>query len=258
MNKIDITFRALSCIVSLFTGSIMINAATGNISKNQSVENTAIVNESTQEIDTVSSTDSKVSNSKKEEKQQTEDNPKPSSNSSSSSQTPQDSGPTGHTTVPDHSTPEPPKPAYNPTVKQYNNLAEWEADVMGVCPSQRPAYAQTSYKSYLPAIGISGLGQRNTPNRAVDLTWNDMKIYGASNTGALGTYGMIIGDRSCSNDNYSFKIDWHSNTVEWYMTWGGDKSSSGSMQSTLDNLASQMTQRLRWVDSTYRNKCPNN
>lgn len=258
MNKINFIFRALTCTVCAFTSGVAVYR--GNIDYSHIEDNDVIA---------VEDIDSSLNNSSSDILEIKKEEAKSKDNSGSNDNTetkPEDentsgdisSGPTGHTSTSNPATSEPAKPAPNPTVKQYNSLAEWEADVMGVCPSQRPAYAQTGHKSYLPAIGISGLGQPNTPNRAVELTWNDMKIYGASNAGALGTYGMIINDRSCSNDNYSFKINWATNTVEWYMTWGGAKPQGTDISVKLDNLANQMTARLQWVVSAYNSKCPNN
>lgn len=253
MNKLNIILRAISCANLLLTGgSTLYNA-------NQPAIEVQIVGEdirnSPEEVSEKTDTATKTETKPEQTKEET---PK--------SETPQQTGPTYVETSPDgptgHSSAtsgiEPAKPAPNPVIKQYNSLADWEADVWELCPSQRPAYTQTGYVSYIPAIGISGLGSPNTPDKAVEILWNNMKTQGLSRL-AFGSYGMITNNRTYGNDRWSFYANASDLNVYWQQTFDNENlTMSPEKEAEFNALASQMTAHLKYIDSAYRAKCPNN
>lgn len=252
MNKINIILRAISCASLLLTGgSTLYNA-------NQPTVETPIVEEN------ISTSPEDVSN-KSDVADKTESKTEQAKEGSSKPETPQqteptyvetsDDGPTGHSSF--KSGVEPAKPVHNPAVKQYDSLADWEADVWGLCPSQRPDYTRTSYVSYIPAIGISGLGSPNTPDKAVEILWNNMKTQGLSRL-AFGSYGMITNNRTYGNGRWSFYANASDLNVYWQQTFDNENLTiSPEKAAEFNALAAQMTAHLKYIDSAYRAKCPN-
>lgn len=252
MNKLGIILNIIGCGGCILTGSSAIYNATiqpSNVAiidsggDHSETENTATPTEPAIREQPKDETDEKVEEVITAQTSNSQPDVAPASIS-----------PTGHTATAAYSTPEPAKPTYTPDVNQYNSLADWESDMMGLCPSQRPK-SNVWGGSYLPAIGISGLGQATSPDRAAELAWDSTMKTGQ--WASAGFYSDYAG-KSCTNDKYIFMVDWSNKTIYWKMSFGGEKEASPELWQSLDNMAAQMTARLQWVDNAYHSKCPNN
>lgn len=262
MDKLSIAIKIISCASMLLTGGSMVyNVSSTNTGDSSSIEQSdPNVKVEDNGHGTITSTilpgDDRYKDPNKADDNDSSTGGDNGNGESGNTPPASDSGPTGHTAAPGYSTPEPAQPSYSASTKIYNSGQEWEADVMGLCPSQRPESNFSWDESYLPAIGISSFGKINSPEKAVEIVWDGMKRYGG--TGVFGVYGIITDNRSCVNDRYSFRLIPGTDTVEWYMTFGGSKEASPELWGALDATAQRMTAHYQYIDSAYRAKCPNN
>lgn len=256
MDKLNLALRAISIATTLITGSSAfyqsnMNASTTVIADSES--STWGNGHGAEPIISVPTNGTQTEN--KDNSSTTETTPP---TSDTPSQPAYGDGATGHSDCIANCAPEPAKPVKDPGAKSYNSTAEWEADVWGLCPSQRPAYTNIGRVSYIPAIEISGVGWITSPTRAVEIFWDNAMRDGVSQI-SLGSYGMITNNRTYGNDRWTFRMDLNTKIVSYGMTFPEENLTlTADKKAEFDNLANQLSAHLKWVDNTYHAKCPNN
>lgn len=157
-----------------------------------------------------------------------------------------------------------------PTVSKTETVIEtyydYEITILGTCPSQRDKSNRWEQGNRLNAIGIITSGEGKTSpmmslNALVENWWNDYKLGKWSGRHLMSSLNnMSEFDNTWINSRVGFFIDFEGLFVIWDNTWEESKTANltTEMMTELDHLASEGTKYLRWLDSTYATKCPNN
>lgn len=143
---------------------------------------------------------------------------------------------------------------------------DYYESIMGLCPSQRDKKAEWEDGSRLVSIGLTvGNYDKNgrlTLEQLIRSNWNYYKVHGP----ILGNKYMMASlnnvssfDNTWSNSRIGFFIDFDGLFVTWDNSWEDNKTINATDEQMryLDNLVSDGTNYLRWLDSTYNAKCPN-
>lgn len=149
------------------------------------------------------------------------------------------------------------------TPPKQEDTAIWTQDVdekatLGLCPSQGGT-------SRLSAIGIISSGAdktspTNSLNSNIETWWNSYregKWDGRHMMASLNN--MIEFDSTYANSRVGMFIDFNGLFVNWDNSWEDGKTIniSEAQRQVLNQMASDGTNYLRWLDSTYNAKCPN-
>lgn len=146
---------------------------------------------------------------------------------------------------------------------------DYEKTILGTCPSQRDRDNSWEQSNRLNALNIISSGDgKTTPygtiKHYVEVWWNSYKrgIWDTKNRHLMAAVSDIKEfDGSYANHNIGFYIDFGSMSVSWDNVWSSSFDYAGNAnsekKSALDKVASDGTTYLRWLDSAYTAKCPN-
>lgn len=142
---------------------------------------------------------------------------------------------------------------------------DYEKTILGTCPSQRDKSNSWEEGNRLNAIGIITSGDSKTSpmnslKSYIELWWNSYKLGRRSGRNLMANLNDIDGfDNNWANSHIAFYIDFNGLFVNWDNSWDGGQSinATGEQVHYLDQLVSDGTNYLRWLDSTYKAKCPN-
>lgn len=140
-----------------------------------------------------------------------------------------------------------------------------EEKYLGLCPSQLPADARNKSTAPLNAIGIVSSGpnaksQINSLNSLVENWWSDYKLGKWTGRHMMASLNNVAGfDKTYANSRIAFFIEFDYLFVVWDNSWEDGKTINATTEQMmyLDDLVSDATYYLRWLDSTYNAKCPN-
>lgn len=151
-----------------------------------------------------------------------------------------------------------------------STYADYEVTILGSCPSQRDKSNKWEEGNRLNAIGIITSGDNPTSsiyslNHRIETWWNSYKVGTLPNTTYLGRYMMASlnnisdFDNTYANSRVAMYIDFNGLFVNWDNSWQDGKSITinEAQRQKLDQMASDATNYLRWLDVTYNAKCPN-
>lgn len=166
-------------------------------------------------------------------------------------------------------TPVPPAPAPAPAISKMETATytyeDYEKTILGTCPSQRDKSSSWERGNRLNAIGIITSGESKTSpmnslNALIESWWNDYKLGGWTGRHMMASLNNVAGfDKTWSNSRIAFFIDFDGLFVNWDNSWEDNKTinATDEQMKYLDHLVSDGTNYLRWLDSTYNAKCPN-
>lgn len=160
---------------------------------------------------------------------------------------------------------QPSKPADTTVIYTYE---DYEKTILGTCPSQRNKSNSWEEGNRLNAIGIITSGVSKTSpikslNSYIEGWWNGYRLgkWSTSKRYLMANLMNISGfDSNWVNANVGFYIDFDGLFVNWDNAWsdGHDFTNLSDEQAAkLNKMASDGTHYLRWLDSTYNAKCPN-
>lgn len=152
-----------------------------------------------------------------------------------------------------------------PTPKRYTTIPEYEDDIMGLCPSERPA-TSFEYTGLLPTLGLRSSGPSSKTIEELKL-WIGV-YWSAWRTGqAVYPEEVDVGAIHRFGFDYvalSFYVNFSTLTVTYHNTWDDEvdlfekvRKSRPELITKLDQTAKDMTAYLRYLDSAYTAKCPN-
>lgn len=151
-------------------------------------------------------------------------------------------------------------------VPHVTSIAEYEDLVMGLCPSQRPHTNFDEYDGLLPAIGLKSTGYTDNGKQElkkwVEVYWSAIRTNRSFypdevSVGSISQFGL-------SYQAISFYIHYPTLSVIYHNTWSDEgyvmdkvREKDPELIAELDQLATEMTSHLRYIDSAYNAKCPN-
>lgn len=159
-----------------------------------------------------------------------------------------------------------PAPQPQPTVTHVTSLPEYEELVKGLCPSQRPHTNFDDYDGLLPALGLKSSGYTDNGidelKQWIGVFWSSWRVHRSAypnevSVGSINQFGL-------GSIALSFYIYYPTLTVTYHNTWADEtdlldrvRQNRPELISQLDQIASDMTSYLRYLDSAYTAKCPN-
>lgn len=162
-----------------------------------------------------------------------------------------------------------PAPAPAPTISKTKTVTytyeDYEKTILGTCPSQRDKSSSWERGNRLNAIGIITSGESKTSpmnslNSLIESWWNEYKLGEWTGRYMMASLNNIIDfDKTYSNSRVAMFIDFDGLFVNWDNSWEDNKTINVSEEQRLrlNQMASNGTNYLRWLDSTYNAKCPN-
>ncbi len=151
-----------------------------------------------------------------------------------------------------------------PNGRHYDTLWYYAQDYMGVCPSQRPKW--NDGKNH-PMISV---GVWTTPGNALNSYIEQMWDHFLDDGAYLGDVYIFIhlGNlrefvNSCANNDIGLELTWSTRTIRWVDVPGMESvgqirdNKSPERLAELDGVAAKATNYLRWLDNTYKARCPN-
>lgn len=142
---------------------------------------------------------------------------------------------------------------------------DYEKTILGTCPSQRDKSSSWERGDRLNAIGIITSGESKTSpmnslNALIEGWWNDYKLGKWTGRHMMASLNNVVGfDNTWANARIGFFIEWEGLFITWDNSWEDGKTINISDEQAryLNHLVSDGTNYLRWLDSTYNAKCPN-
>lgn len=161
--------------------------------------------------------------------------------------------------------PEQPMPETGPSIPHIDNINDYEDLVQGLCPSERPV-TDFEYSGVLPAIGLRNggmsYGSVEGLKKSVEVFWSFWRV-----NPSIYPDETSIGSIQKFNLGYvalSFYIHYPTLSIIYHNTWDDEpglvaqvKREEPELIATLDRLSAEMTEYLRYIDSAYTAKCPN-
>lgn len=140
-----------------------------------------------------------------------------------------------------------------------------EEKYLGLCPSQRPAGSKNNISARLNSIGIISSGPNSssgykTLNSLIESWWDSYKRGEWNGKHMMASLNnMPEFDNTYANSRVGMFIDADGLFITWDNSWEDGKSIniSEEQRQKLNKTASDGTNYLRWLDATYKAKCPN-
>lgn len=142
---------------------------------------------------------------------------------------------------------------------------DYEKTILGTCPSERDKSNDWERGNRLNSIGIITSGESKTSSMnslkaLIESWWNDYRLGKWAGRHMMASLNNISDfDKTYSNSRVAMFIDFDGLFVNWDNSWEDGKTINVSDEQRLwlNQIANDGTSYLRWLDSAYNVKCPN-